>query len=67
MKLIADVNFDMSYSFIFLHVRGRPPPIWWDDVPEKKKQRLSGLQGRINRRAMASSSRMLGTTQRILW
>jgi hypothetical protein len=67
MKLIADVNFDMSYSFIFSARPGTPAADMVDDVPEEdKKQRLYILQERINQQAMAWSRRMIGTTQRIL-
>ncbi len=66
MKLIADVNFDMSYSFIFSARPGTPAADMVDDVPEEeKKQRLYILQERINQQAMAWS-RSIGTTQRIL-
>ena len=69
MKLIADVNFDTSYSFIFSARPGTPAADMVDDVPEEeKKQRLYRIPGqeRINQQAMAWSRRMLGTTQRIL-
>ena len=67
MKLIADVNFDMSYSFIFSARPGTPAADMVDDVPEEdKKQRLYILQERINQQATAWSRRMLGTVQRIL-
>ncbi|WP_299998576.1 tRNA (N6-isopentenyl adenosine(37)-C2)-methylthiotransferase MiaB [uncultured Cedecea sp.] len=67
MKLIADVNFDMSYSFIFSARPGTPAADMVDDVPEEeKKQRLYILQDRITQQALAWSRRMLGTVQRIL-
>jgi tRNA-2-methylthio-N6-dimethylallyladenosine synthase len=67
MKLIADVNFDVSYSFIFSARPGTPAADMVDDVPEEeKKQRLYILQERINQQANAWSRRMLGTVQRIL-
>lgn len=67
MQLIADVNFDMSFSFIFSARPGTPAADMVDDVPEEeKKQRLYLLQQRINQQAMNYSRRMLGTTQRIL-
>ncbi len=67
MKLIADINFDMSYSFIFSARPGTPAADMVDDVPEEeKKQRLYILQDRITQQAMAWSRRMLGTVQRIL-
>lgn len=66
MKLIGEVNFDVSYSFIF-SARGHPAADMVDDVPEEeKKQRLYILQERINQQANAWSRRMLGTVQRIL-
>jgi len=67
MKLIADVNFDMSYSFIFSARPGTPAADMVDDVSEdEKKQRLYILQDRITQQALAWSRRMLGTSQRIL-
>ncbi|MDU2734513.1 MAG: TRAM domain-containing protein, partial [Mixta calida] len=67
MKLIADVNFDMSFSFIYSARPGTPAADLPDDVSEEeKKQRLYILQDRINQQAMAWSRRMLGTVQRIL-
>ncbi|MGL5310790.1 MAG: tRNA (N6-isopentenyl adenosine(37)-C2)-methylthiotransferase MiaB, partial [Plesiomonas shigelloides] len=67
MKLIADVEFDTSYSFVFSARPGTPAADMPDDVPEEeKKQRLYILQERINQQAMQFSRRMQGTTQRIL-
>lgn len=67
MQLIADVNFDMSFSFIFSARPGTPAADMVDDVSEEeKKQRLYLLQQRINQQAMNYSRSMLGTTQRIL-
>lgn len=67
MKLIADVNFDMSYSFIFSARPGTPAADMVDDVSEEeKKQRLYILQERINQQAMQYSRRMQGSIQRIL-
>lgn len=67
MKLIGEVNFDTSYSFIYSARPGTPAADLPDDVPEEeKKQRLWILQDRINQQAMAWSRRMLGTEQRIL-
>lgn len=67
MKLIGEVNFDTSFSFIFSARPGTPAADMVDDVPEEeKKQRLYILQERINQQVTAWSRRMLGTTQRIL-
>jgi tRNA-2-methylthio-N6-dimethylallyladenosine synthase len=67
MKLIADVNMDVSYSFIFSARPGTPAADMVDDVSDDdKKQRLYILQERLNQQAMAWSRRMVGTVQRIL-
>lgn len=67
MKLIAHVNFDMSFSFIFSPRPGTPAADMPDETTEEeKKQRLYILQQRINQQAMALSRRMLGTVQRVL-
>nr|WP_024967413.1 tRNA (N6-isopentenyl adenosine(37)-C2)-methylthiotransferase MiaB [Pantoea sp. IMH] len=67
MKLIADVNFDTSFSFIYSARPGTPAADLPDDVPEEeKKQRLWQLQERISQQAMIWSRRMMGTVQRIL-
>ncbi|MEH8030698.1 tRNA (N6-isopentenyl adenosine(37)-C2)-methylthiotransferase MiaB [Gallibacterium anatis] len=67
MNLIAQVNFDMSFSFIYSARPGTPAADMPDDVSEEeKKQRLYLLQERINQQASQFSRRMLGTEQRIL-
>ncbi len=67
MKLIADIDFDMSYSFIFSARPGTPAADMVDDVSEdEKKQRLYILQERISQQAMQYSRRMQGSVQRIL-
>ncbi|MDH3482512.1 MAG: tRNA (N6-isopentenyl adenosine(37)-C2)-methylthiotransferase MiaB, partial [Gammaproteobacteria bacterium] len=67
MKLIAEVGFDQSFSFIYSARPGTPAASLADDTPMSvKKQRLKILQTRINQQAMEISRRMVGTTQRIL-
>ncbi|CNG21191.1 tRNA (N6-isopentenyl adenosine(37)-C2)-methylthiotransferase MiaB [Yersinia frederiksenii] len=67
MKLVADVHFDTSYSFIYSSRPGTPAADLPDDVSEdEKKQRLHILQQRITQQAMEISRRMVGTVQRIL-
>ncbi|MGL4861082.1 MAG: tRNA (N6-isopentenyl adenosine(37)-C2)-methylthiotransferase MiaB, partial [Enterobacteriaceae bacterium] len=67
MQLIADIQFDMSFSFIFSPRPGTPAADRADDVTEQeKKERLYLLQQRITQQAMNYSRRMLGTVQRIL-
>ena len=67
MNLITQVNFDMSFSFIYSARPGTPAADYPDDVTEdEKKQRLYLLQQRINNQAAQFSRAMLGTEQRVL-
>ena len=67
MNLIADVNFDQSFSFIYSRRPGTPAASLPDDVThEQKQQRLETLQARLNSQAKAISDRMVGTVQRVL-
>lgn len=67
MKLIAEVNFDTSYSFIYSPRPGTPAADLPDNVSEEeKKQRLHILQQRISQQAMHFSRAMVGTIQRVL-
>ncbi|OBU12294.1 tRNA (N6-isopentenyl adenosine(37)-C2)-methylthiotransferase MiaB [Morganella psychrotolerans] len=67
MQLIADIKFDISYSFVYSARPGTPAADLPDDVSEdEKKQRLYLLQQRITQQAMSHSRQMLGTVQRIL-
>ena len=67
MKLIEDIGFDTSFSFIYSARPGTPASDLRDEVPEKvKKQRLQILQTRIAQQARQLSEAMVGTTQRIL-
>jgi tRNA-2-methylthio-N6-dimethylallyladenosine synthase len=67
MKLIEDVGFDQSFSFIYSRRPGTLAAAYPDDVPhETKKARLSRLQARINGMAAGISQSMVGSEQRIL-
>ncbi|MGL6025891.1 MAG: tRNA (N6-isopentenyl adenosine(37)-C2)-methylthiotransferase MiaB [Vibrio sp.] len=67
MKLIRDVDFDMSFSFVFSPRPGTPAADYPCDLSEEvKKARLYELQQQINSQAMRYSRLMLGTEQRIL-
>jgi tRNA-2-methylthio-N6-dimethylallyladenosine synthase len=67
MKLIADVGFDQSFSFIYSARPGTPAASLPDEVSsEEKHRRLSLLQTRINQQARAISEAMVGTTQTVL-
>ena len=67
MKLIADVGFDNSYSFIFSKRPGTPAANLEDDTPhEVKLARLQLLQAAIDANTKKYSQAMVGTVQRIL-
>ena len=67
MKLIDDVGFDQSFSFIYSRRPGTPAASLADDTPDEVKHaRLERLQATLNANAAKISATMLGTTQRIL-
>mgnify|MGYP002856986333 CR=1 FL=1 len=67
MKLIEDIGFDSSFSFIYSARPGTPAAELPDDTDEDtKKQRLAILQNRIIQQAQLISRRMVGSTQKIL-
>ena len=67
MKLIEDIGFDTSFSFIYSARPGTPAAELRDEVPETvKKQRLHILQARIAQQAHQISESMVSTQQRIL-
>ena len=67
LKLIRELNFDQSFSFIFSARPGTPAASLPDDLPlEVKKERLMALQKLINSQASRISHGMIGTQQRIL-
>ena len=67
MKLITDIEFDHSFSFIYSARPGTPAADLPDNVTlAEKKERLARLQNQITQYAMRYSRHMLGTVQRIL-
>ena len=67
MKLIRDVRFDNSFSFIFSPRPGTPAANLPDDTPyEVKLRRLQELQAVINQNIKEISEERVGTVQRIL-
>lgn len=67
MKLIQDMDFDTSFSFVYSPRPGTPAADLPDDTPEElKKQRLKILQDRLIQQAMRISRHMVGNTERIL-
>jgi tRNA-2-methylthio-N6-dimethylallyladenosine synthase len=67
MKLIDDVGFDQSFSFIYSKRPGTPASNLADETSDAiKHERLARLQATITANAMRISAAMVGTTQRVL-
>lgn len=67
MKLIEDVGFDTSFSFVYSPRPGTPAVELADTTPQDVKlKRLMRLQKRIEDQAQAISQAMVGTVQRVL-
>ena len=67
MKLIDDVGYDASFSFIFSPRPGTPAANLHDDTPhEVKLKRLQHLQAVIEQNVRAISASRVGTVQRLL-
>jgi tRNA-2-methylthio-N6-dimethylallyladenosine synthase len=67
MKLIDDVGFDQSFSFIFSARPGTPAANLADDTPTVvKSERLARLQAVLNENARKINEAMVGTVQRVL-
>jgi len=67
MKLMEDVGFDNSFSFIFSPRPGTPAANLPDDTPHAVKlRRLQEVQAAINGNMARISERLVGTRQRIL-
>ncbi len=67
MKLIDDVGFDASFSFVYSARPGTPAADLEDSVPQPTKLKwLARLQKRIDEQAQAISAAMVGSVQRIL-
>jgi tRNA-2-methylthio-N6-dimethylallyladenosine synthase len=67
MKLVEEVRFDGSFSFIYSPRPGTPAANLADDTPHAVKlERLQRLQKRIQELAVEYSGAMVGTRQRVL-
>jgi tRNA-2-methylthio-N6-dimethylallyladenosine synthase len=67
MKLIDDVGFDASFSFLYSPRPGTPAAELIDETPQELKiERLMRLQKRIEELAQAVSLAMVGSVQRVL-
>ncbi len=67
MKLIDDVGFDNSFSFVFSPRPGTPAAALHDDTPQAVKlERLQRVQAVIEDNAQQISASRVGTVQRVL-
>lgn len=67
MKLIEDVGFDASFSFVFSPRPGTPAAALHDDTPQEVKlRRLQHLQATLEANVRRISDSRVGTVQRIL-
>ena len=67
MRLIEELDFDASFSFVFSARPGTPAANLTDDTPQGVKlERLQRLQARIEAQARAFAAAMVGTRQRVL-
>ena len=67
MKLIDEIGFDNSFSFVYSSRPGTPAAELADDTAhELKIERLMRLQARIEEQAQAISQSMVGSVQRVL-
>src|SRR5690554_2115199 len=67
MKLIQDVGFDQSFSFMYSRRPGTPAADLPDEVSDEVKHaRLSRLQAHINEHSAGISKAMVGSVQKVL-
>src|SRR3546814_2996913 len=67
MKLIEEVGFDQSFSFIYSRRPGTPASDLEDSVSsEENRARLSRLQAHINEYSAGISRAMVGSVQKVL-
>jgi len=67
MRLVEDVGFDSSFSFVFSPRPGTPAATLADDTPQSEKlARLQRLQAQLETQSRAISLSRVGTRQRIL-
>jgi tRNA-2-methylthio-N6-dimethylallyladenosine synthase len=67
MKLVEDIRFDASFSFVYSRRPGTPAAEIPDDTPpETKLARLRRLQATLDAQAQAVSEAMVGSVQRVV-
>ena len=67
MNLIRELDYDISFSFIYSARPGTPAASMPDPTPQNVKQeRLERLQAQLRMQSETHARRMVGTTQRVL-
>ena len=67
LTLVQELDYDISFSFIYSPRPGTPAASLPDPTPpEVKKHRLAILQDQLRRQAAAHAAAMVGTRQRVL-
>lgn len=67
LRLVAEVGFDQSFSFLYSRRPGTPAAALPDDTPQEVKvERLRRLQAQLDAQALRISQRMVGSVQRVL-
>ena len=67
LKLVEELDYDISFSFIYSPRPGTPAASLADDTPaEVKQRRLAALQAQLKRQAAAHAQAMVGTRQPVL-
>ena len=67
LDLVRELDYDLSFSFIYSPRPGTPAASLPDHTPtEAKKHRLAILQDQLRRQAAAHAAAMVGTRQRVL-
>jgi tRNA-2-methylthio-N6-dimethylallyladenosine synthase len=67
MRLVAEIGFDASYSFVYSPRPGTPAAELPDDTPQPEKlARLHRLQAELENEARRIGESMVGTVQRVL-
>jgi tRNA-2-methylthio-N6-dimethylallyladenosine synthase len=67
LRLVQDLAFDASFSFLYSPRPGTPAAELPDPVPQaEKRERLQRLQAQLDAQAAAVSEAMVGSVQRVL-
>jgi tRNA-2-methylthio-N6-dimethylallyladenosine synthase len=67
MRLLEEIKFDHSFSFVYSPRPGTPAADMADDTPQETKlQRLYRLQAQLDKQVKAYSEAMVGSVQRVL-